>query len=132
MRGQELPFIEINKKRQFETVVVLVSETIGLSEKVVLVVAPVVDLAFHELLGSQDGGVGHFLVGAGDLDLFFVLVDLFQAVGMARELFELIVQFFPQGNIDLVGSPGNDGNRLIEVTGFAFDIDQAVDDIFSC
>ena len=100
--------------------IALLSGGEGLLEQVLLFIFTVVYLGFHELLGCQKCRIRHALISPRDLDLLFILMNLFQGISMAGKFFQLVVQFFLNGNIDLVSPLGNDGNGLIEIARFVF------------
>lgn len=74
-----------------------------------------IDLVVEEFVDRDQGGFGQTLVELGDLDLFAVLEDLFQAVVVGGELLDLLVEFLFHLRGDLVGTFGKDGNGLIDV-----------------
>ena len=88
-------------------------------EQVVLV-PPIIDLVVHKFLGGQQRRIGHPLICLRDLDLLLVLMDLFQAVRMTGKLFQLVVEFLLQGNVDLICPLGNDGDRTYKLPVLAF------------
>jgi len=90
--------------------------------KEIVVVAAIVDLLIHELLGRQQSGIGHPLIGLGYLDLLFVLVDFLEAIGMAGKLLQFVVQLLFQGDVDLVSPFRDNGNRLVQIPGLRLDI----------
>jgi hypothetical protein len=49
-------------------------------------------------------------------------MDLFQAIRVTGKFFQLIMQFFLQGDIDLVCPFGNNGNRFIQIARLSLDI----------
>ena len=90
--------------------------------KEIVLVATIVDLLVHKLLGGQQRRIRHPLIRLGDLYLLLVLMDLFQAIGMARKLLQFVVQLLFQGDVDLVGPFGDNGYRLVQIAGLGLDI----------
>jgi hypothetical protein len=49
-------------------------------------------------------------------------MDLFQAVSVAGEFFQLIMQLFLQGDVDLVSPLGDNGDGLVQIARLCLDI----------
>lgn len=94
---------------------------VRLNKEVVFAPAEV-NLILHELLCGKQRWIWHLLICFGNLDLLLVLVDFFQAVRMAGKLLQFVMQLLLHHDIDLVGTLGDDRNRLVNVACLLFDL----------
>ena len=74
------------------------------STKKIFIIFLEIYFILKKLCGGKQFRVWHSFISTRNLNLFFVFVYFLQAVGMASKLLQLIMQFFFNYNIYLVGS----------------------------
>src|SRR5436309_14367797 len=87
-------------------------------------------LSAGEFFRSYDGGLRHLLVMRGNLDLLAILENLLEAISAGSKFGQLILQLFLLQSRKLVGTLGDDHNRLINVMCHVFNLPQVAGNYF--
>ncbi len=88
----------------------------------------VVEFAVEILLGGDEGGLGEFLVVAGDFDLLAVFAYLLEVVVERCKLLELLFKIVAHLGCNLIGALGDDADGLVDVAGGLGHLDQVAGD----